>query len=110
MTNKGRTRKFAGGLAVAGLGIAVLGGCELGNGSDPNCSDSTGEALQEKLDRIYEQQDYQRAIIDDPENQADLLAAQIALDILNKKEAATLDAADACDVDVSTTPPPTITD
>ena len=95
-----RARKVLGGAAALGLGIVALGGCELGNGSDPNCSEETIVELQDKLGWIGEQRTEQQEIIDgEDSSNAEVLAARIALDLLNKKEAATFVALDACDAD-----------
>ncbi len=87
-----RTRKAAGVVALA-LGASTLGAClDLGNGSDPNCSEDKIAALYQKLDEV----EFRLLLNDESEN-------PIHESILIEKARALEAALDVCDAPTTTT-------
>jgi hypothetical protein len=90
-------RRTAGVTALV-AGTWLLGGClDLGNGSDPHCSEATIEDLETKLDGLSADIGDLLVAYDEADSDLERAVIQAQLDALELKRQATLDALDACD-------------
>ncbi len=79
------------------MGIVALGGCELGNGSEPNCSEATIESLRDRILALLDERVVLNQALANAESdlERDIIAAQI--DLNQERVRAAEVALDACD-------------